>query len=70
MVLVFPWNRRLFGAGLSQRESTETFARRAFETDSVIYNDKIFNWGTHEVTNRSSGEGYPRKEAHFKRMGI
>lgn len=48
-------------------ENAETFARRIFETGSIIDDDGDFNWVLGEATNRGAAEGiftkkwYPSK---------
>lgn len=48
-------------------ESTETFARRIFETGSVIEDDGNFNWVIGEAINRGIAEGYSRKNSTIQK---
>lgn len=48
-------------------ENTETFARRIFETGSIIDDDGDFNWVLGEATNRGAAEGYSRKNGTLQK---
>ena len=48
-------------------ESAETFARRIFETGSVIEDDGNFNWVVGEATNRGAAQGYSRKNGTLQK---
>lgn len=48
-------------------ESAETFARRIFETGSIIDDDGDFNWVLGEATNRGAAEGYSRKNGTLQK---
>lgn len=48
-------------------ENSETFARRIFETGSVIDDDGDFNWVLGEATNRGAAEGYSRKNSTLQK---
>ena len=48
-------------------ENAETFARRIFETGSIIDDDGDFNWVLGEVTNRGAAEGYSRKNGTLQK---
>lgn len=48
-------------------EKAETFARRIFETGSIIDDDGDFNWVLGEATNRGAAEGYSRKNGTLQK---
>lgn len=48
-------------------ENAETFARRIFETGSIIDDDGDFNWVLGEATNRGAAEGYSRKNGTLQK---
>lgn len=48
-------------------ETAETFARRIFETGSIIDDDGDFNWVLGEATNRGSADGYSRKNGTLQK---
>lgn len=48
-------------------ESAETFARRIFETGSIIDDDGDFNWVLGEAINRGASEGYSRKNGTLQK---
>lgn len=48
-------------------EKAETFARRIFETGSVIDDDGDFNWVLGEATNRGAAEGFSRKNSTLQK---
>ena len=48
-------------------ESAETFARRIFETGSVIEDDGNFNWVVGEAINRGIAAGYSRKNGTLQK---
>lgn len=48
-------------------ESAETFARRIFETGSIINDDGDFNWVLGEATNRGAAQGYSRKNGTLQK---
>lgn len=48
-------------------EKAETFARRIFETGSIIDDDGDFNWVLREATNRGAAEGYSRKNGTLQK---
>ncbi|WP_276694960.1 S8 family peptidase [Dialister invisus] len=48
-------------------ESTKTFARRIFETGSIIDDDGDFNWVLGEAINRGTAEGYSRKNGTLQK---
>ena len=48
-------------------ENAETFARRIFETGSIIDDDGDFNWVLGEATNRGAAEGYSIKNGTLQK---
>lgn len=48
-------------------ENAETFARRIFETGSIIDDDGDFNWVLGEATNRGAADGYSRKNGTLQK---
>lgn len=48
-------------------ETAETFARRIFETGSIIDDDGNFNWVIGEAINRGAAEGYSRKNGTLQK---
>lgn len=48
-------------------ENAKTFARRIFETGSIIDDDGDFNWVLGEAINRGTAEGYSRKNGTLQK---
>lgn len=48
-------------------ENADTFARRIFETGSIIDDDGDFNWVIGEATNRGAAYGYSRKNGTLQK---
>lgn len=48
-------------------ENTETFARRIFETGSIIDDNGDFNWVLGEAINRGAAKGYSRKNGTLQK---
>ena len=48
-------------------EHSETFAKRIFETGSVIEDDGDFDWVLGEATNRGAADGYSRKNGTLQK---
>ena len=48
-------------------EKPETFAKRIFETGSIIEDDGDFNWILGEATNRGSANGFSRKNGTLQK---
>ena len=48
-------------------ENADTFARRIFETGSIIDDDGDFNWVLGEATNRGAAYGYSRKNGTLQK---
>lgn len=48
-------------------ETTDTFAKRIFETGSIIDDDGDFKWVLGEATNRGSADGFSRKNGTLQK---